>query len=163
MVQASVERDNNAKILFGRAKASIGDDFVKQLVAKYPPAHNDKPLPTDQRKAGRLLRRMFEGKAVVLDGQSFSIGDKEKANFLIKVVLANSRNERFHGGVFPPFRSSSAKLSTYAHAYYLLHISYALLLEVFLYRGYAVITAEEVKATIYNNASMFKMIFSGVK
>lgn len=146
----------------GRAKRAIGDHFIEELVRKYPPTANHKPSPRDQRNAGRLLRLVFQGDTVELNGRQFSITYKQKASFLIKVVLANSRNERFHGGVFPPFRSSKATISTYSHAYYLLHISYALLLDVFLYRKYGVIQTDDVRKATAANVDVFRRLFSGI-
>ena len=163
MIQASLEADKNAKTLFSRVNGSLGKDFVTEFIAKYPPALNGKPNPSDQRKAGRLLKIMFSGEDILLNGSTFTITEKQKAMFLVKVVLANSRNERFHGGVFPPFRSSVAKLSTYSHAYYLLHISYALLLDVFLYREYNVIDIKDVVNVINNNITLFKILFNNVE
>ena len=149
----------NAKTLFSRAKNSLGSSFVEKFVAKYPPGVNGKPAPADQRKSGRLLKLIFSGNEVYLAGDKFLFSDEELSKFLIKVVLANSRNERFHGGVFPPFRSSSAKLATYAHAYYLLHISYALLLDVFLYRDHGVVQSNDVVSIMNDNSTIFSLLF----
>ncbi|UTM59248.1 hypothetical protein L4174_021330 [Photobacterium sp. CCB-ST2H9] len=159
VIEASNEADNHAKTLFSRAKSSLGASFVEKFVTKYPPGANGKPTPADQRKAGRLFRLIFSGNEVDLAGDKFLFSDEELSKFLIKVILANSRNERFHGGVFPPFRSSSAKLATYAHAYYLLHISYGLLLDVFLYRDHGVIQSNDVVSIMNNNLTIFSLLF----
>jgi len=163
VTEASTESDNHAKTLFGRAKNSLGEDFVLKFVEKYKPSSNGKPSPSDQRKAGRLLKLVFSGNEVELDGIKFQISEKQLSIFLVKVVLANSRNERFHGGVFPPFRSSVAKLETYAHAYFLLHISYALLLDVFLYREYGVTDSASVESVMNDNAGVFNSLFGHLK
>lgn len=163
VIQASVATDRNSSILLFRAKQSLGEQFISRLAVKYPAGANGKPCPVDQRKAGRLLRIVFCGKEVELGDAKFRFSQDDLTKFLVKVVLANSRNERFHGGVFPPFRSSSARLSTYAHAYFLLHLSYSLLLEVFLYREYGVVSADAVKAGIRHNANLFKLLFEGVE
>ena len=159
VIEESNEADNHAKTLFSRAKNSLGSSFVEKFVAKYPPGVNGKPAPAAQRKSGRLLKLIFSGNEVYLAGDKFLFSDEELSKFLIKVVLANSRNERFHGGVFPPFRSSSAKLATYAHAYYLLHISYALLLDVFLYRDHGVVQSNDVVSIMNDNSTIFSLLF----
>lgn len=161
VIQAFFASDNNSDILLNRAKKSLGTDFISALAEKYPAGSNGKPSPSDQRKAGRLFKIVFAGTEVDLGGAKFSFSQEELTKFLVKVVLANSRNERFHGSVFPPFRSSSAKLSTYSHAYFLLHLSYSLLLEVFLYREYGVVSGESVKRGIQHNANLFKLLFEG--
>lgn len=163
VIQASAATDRNSEILLNRAKQSLGEQFIVALTSKYPAGANGKPSPADQRKAGRLLKLVFGGEEVELKGVKFSFSQDSLTKFLVKVVLANSRNERFHGSVFPPFRSSSAKLSTYAHAYFLLHLSYSLLLEVFLYRNYGVVAAGHVKDGIKHNANLFKLLFEGVE
>jgi hypothetical protein len=163
VIEASLEKDKYAKTLFSRAKNSLGEDFIQEFVKKYPPTSNDKPSPADQRKAGRLLKIVFSSSEIELNEKKYTLTKEELAKFLVKVVLANSRNERFHGGVFPPFRSSSAKMSTYAHAYYLLHISYALLLDVFLYREYEVVDATNVVNVMKNNVMIFKLLFENEK
>jgi len=163
VIQASARTDNNSTVLLSRAKKSLGEQFISSLVTKYPPGINGKPSPSDQRKAGRLLRLIFTGNEIELAGVKYNFTKASLARFLVKVVLANSRNERFHGGVFPPFRSSSAKLSTYAHAYFLLHLSYSLLLEVFLYREYGVVAPDKVKGGIAHNTNLFKLLFDNVE
>jgi len=163
IIEASFKSDKHAQTLFSRAKNSLGEDFVLKFVDKYKASSNGKPSPSDQRKAGRLLKLVFSGNEVELDGVKFHLSQKELSIFLVKVVLTNSRNERFHGDVFPPFRSSVAKLETYAHAYFLLHISYALLLDVFLYRGYGVTDATSVDGIMSDNAGIFNRLFGHLK
>ena len=163
VIQAFVASDKKLRVLLNRARQSLGVDFISALATKYPAGSNGKPSPADQRKAGRLLKMVFAGTEEELGGAKFSFSQVELTKFLVKVVLANSRNERFHGSVFPPFRSSSAKLSTYAHAYFLLPLSYSLLLEVFLYREYGVVSPESVKVGIQHNANLFKLLFKGVE
>lgn len=163
VIQASVATDKNSEILLNRAKQSLDEKFIIAFTTKYPASTTGKPSPADQRKAGRLLKLVFDGAKVDLADDRFSFSQDSLTKFLVKVVLANSRNERSHGSVFPPFRSSSAKLSTYAHAYFLLHLSYSLLLEVFLYRQYSVVAADTVKNGIKHNANLFKLLFEGVE
>lgn len=163
VIEASQEIDDHATTLFKRSENSLGKDFILKFIEKYPPASNGKPSPSDQRKAGRLLKLVFSGREVELGGVKFKISEKQLGIFLVKVVLANSRNERFHGNVFPPFRSSAAKLDTYAHAYFLLHISYALLLDVFLYRKYDVTSLSDVNTAMNNSAGVFNQLFGALK
>ncbi|HEX7324933.1 MAG TPA: hypothetical protein VF292_06230 [Rhodanobacteraceae bacterium] len=161
VIQASAATDGKSEILLTRAKHSLNEQFILGLAAKYPAGSNGRPSPEDQRKAGRLLKIIFSGSKVDLNGSKFQFDREHLIKFLVKVVLANSRNERFHGSVFPPFRSSSARLSTYAHAYFLLHLSYSLLLEVFLYRKYGVVAVDAVRNGIQHNTMLFKLLFAG--
>lgn len=163
IIQASLENDNHAKTLYTRAKQSLGEDLISKFVSKYPPTSNGKPTPKDQRNAGRLLKLIFNGDEVDLNGDKFKPTDDELSMFLVKVILANSRNERFHGSVFPPFRSSAAKIDTYAHAFFLLHISYALLLDVFLYREYNVTDFSSVEDIMDQNIVTYNILFGHLK
>lgn len=83
----------------------------------------------------------------------------DPAYALISIVRPQFRNERFHGTTFPPFRSSAAKLKTYAHGYFILQVAYALLLEVFLYRNFGVISQVDAGETIKNNKEIFAKLF----
>ncbi|MDC4552782.1 hypothetical protein NQ784_18025 [Acinetobacter baumannii] len=159
---AKADSDRNAENLFNRAKSALGEDFILKFIEKYPPGSNNKPSPADQRNAGRLLKIIFSGNEIEIKGVKFLIEEKNLAVFLLKVVLANSRNERFHGNVFPPFRSSVARLETYAHAFYLFHISYALLMDVFLYRNYGVIDSSTVELNMQKNTEIFSTLFDGL-
>lgn len=163
IIQATTTTDNYSTVLLTRAKQSLGEQFIVDFVTKYPANTNGKPSSSDQRKAGRLLKKVFLGEKIILNGNEYEILEEDLAKFMVKVVLANSRNERFHGNTFPPFRSSFAKLSTYAHAYFFLHLSYALLLEVFLYREYNVISSQKVKDGITHNVTLFKLLFEGIE
>lgn len=159
---AKADSDKNAENLFNRAKSALGEDFILKFIEKYPPSSNNKPSPADQRNAGRLLKLIFAGNEIEIKGVKFLIEEKKLAVFLLKVVLANSRNERFHGNVFPPFRSSVARLETYAHAFYLFHISYALLMDVFLYRNYGAIDSSTVELNMQKNTEIFSTLFDGL-
>ncbi len=68
----------------------------------------------------------------------------------------------FHGATFPPFRSSTAKVKTYAHAYYILMVAYALLLEVFLYREFGVIDQSRVCIAVEKNKANYTKIFGNI-
>lgn len=159
---AKADADENAKNLFNRAKKALGEDFILKFIEKYPAEDTNKPSSADLRKAGRLLKLIFAGNEIEIKGVKFLIDEKKLAVFLLKVVLANSRNERFHGNVFPPFRSSVAGLETYAHAFYLFHISYALLIDVFLYRNYGVIDSSTVELNMQKNTEIFSTLFDGL-
>lgn len=165
IIKASSNLDSNHnKTLFSRAQNTLGQDFCNAFISKYPPSTKGKPSPDDQRKAGRLLKLIFINNTVELSGKTYSFTETQKAKFLIKVVLTNYRNERFHGDVFSStFRSSTATLKTYSHAYYLLHISYALLLDVFLYREYGVIKIEDVRKVADKNIKLFSSIFDNIQ
>lgn len=162
IIEASLKNDKHDVNLFSGAKKYLGNNFIEKFVNKFPPSSNGKPSPHDLRNAGRLLKLVFSRQEVDICGEKFSFSQDVLIKFLIKVVLANSRNERFHGKVFSPFRSSRASISTYSHAYYMLHISYSFLLDVFLYRKYGVVSTEDVVFTMEENIKRFTLIFGNL-
>jgi hypothetical protein len=85
--------------------------------------------------------------------------ENRSVDFLISVLMPQFRNERANGNRFPPFRSSVVKNKKCARAFNLLLIAYALLLEVFLYRGYGVVDQELVMDSIEKNKKLFLTIF----
>lgn len=159
IIEVSLETDQHQKTLFKRAKQSLGEVFITAFVGKYPPSSNNKPIAKDQRNAGRLLKKIFNRDEIKLNGVKYIFSEKDLVKFLLSVVLANSRNERFHGVVFPPFRSSRSSLDTYAHAYFLFHLSYAILLDVFFYNKYNVIDLKNISDTIEKNICIFSQVF----
>ncbi|MDD2895465.1 MAG: hypothetical protein PHG81_05535 [Aliarcobacter sp.] len=159
IIESSLKENNNQETLYRRAQSSLSESFINEFVNKYPPSSNKKPIAGDLRNAGKLLKKVFNKEKISLNGVDYTFNDNSLIKFLLKIVLANYRNERFHGAVFSPFRSSTATLDTYAHAYFLFHLSYALLLDVFLYREYEVTTIEEVNKYIDKNIDIYSKLF----
>lgn len=111
-----------------------------------------------QRKLGGLIKLILKGKQVTIGAGTYQLSSQEIARLLISTILPQFRNERFHGSVRPPFRSSSATLKTYAHAYFLLIYAYSLMCEVFLYRAFNVTQAAAVIFATQNNLARFLQV-----
>jgi hypothetical protein len=88
----------------------------------------------------------------------YTLTQAQSAEILIGTILPQFRNERFHGNTRPPFRSSTATLKTYAHAYFLLIYSYALMLEVLLYRNFGVISVTGAGVNTTANLDRFLLV-----
>ncbi|MCY1295961.1 hypothetical protein D9M70_453250 [compost metagenome] len=112
-----------------------------------------------QRKLGGLLKLIMAGRRVTLGANSYQLTSDQVSRLLISTVLPQFRNERFHGNVRPPFRSSKATLKTYAHAYFLFIYAYSLMCEVFLYREFGVVQSADVLAATKENLDRYLQIF----
>ena len=139
-----------------RVEQTLGVSLLSEIHKKY----DSKWLtPTSrsqtQRNLGGLIRLIVAGKVVSLGSTNFQLSSEEIARLMISTIFPQFRNERFHGDVRPPFRSSSATLKTYAHSYFLLIYAYALMCEVFLYRGFNVFRPADVVIATNRNLNLF--------
>jgi hypothetical protein len=91
--------------------------LLPEIAAKYSAPN---PTPGDMRKASTLMRLVLKGDEVNLKGKLFRVPRSERISFLLNALLYTFRNDRFHGNVQPPFKSSLGTLKTYAHAHYCL-------------------------------------------
>lgn len=89
--------------------------LLASIAAKY---NAPSPALGDQRKAAMLLRLALQGTEVDLSGTKIRLPRAERISFLINALLYTFRNDRFHGNMQPPFKSSVGTLQTYAHAQY---------------------------------------------
>lgn len=87
-------------------------DFLSRCDAKYS------KTPEDMRKLSRLIQLYMKGEAISIDGISFQASLSEQISILINGLIYTYRCERAHGDRISPFKSSTAKLSTYAFCYY---------------------------------------------
>jgi hypothetical protein len=90
-------------------------NLLTRIAAKYKAPS---PAVTDQRKAAMLLRLALQGIEVHVEGTRIQLPRAERISFLINALLYTFRNDRFHGNMQPPFKSSVGTLQTYAHAHY---------------------------------------------
>lgn len=158
ILKSKTNPDQHADAFIKRAKVCLGEEMFLAFLGKYEPLWVSTPEEA-QRKAGAFLRRLVVGDELDVNGVKFTLTQEKIASFLTSIVMPQFRNERFHGTTFPPFRSSTAKLKTYAHCYFVLMVAYALLLEVFLYRNFNVIDSLAAEGSIERNKENFVQIF----
>jgi hypothetical protein len=159
ILNSKVAPDNHAEPFLKRVKACFGEPLYLAFFSKYEGDWVSSPEST-QRRAGGFLKRLVAGDELNIDGRNHKLSENGSIKFLISVLMPQFRNERAHGTTFVPFRSSVAKMKTYAHAYFLLLVAYALLLEVFLYRSYGVVAQEVVTTCIEKNKDIFLLVFN---
>lgn len=139
-----------------RLSVTLGAPFLADIHLKYDTGWLTAGKEAEtQRKLGGLLRLLLGGATVDVNGNFYLITPDKAAEVIIGTMLPQFRNERFHGNTRPPFRSSAATMKTYAHSYFLLIYSYALMLDVFLYRKFGVITPVDVINNTNTNLDRF--------
>ncbi|WP_147328132.1 hypothetical protein [Duganella sp. BJB476] len=158
IIKSKIEPDQHSEQFLKRVKSCLGNDLYVSFLSKYEPLWSASPEEA-QRKSGAFLRRLVLGEELDINSIKFSLTSEKIASFLISIIMPQFRNERFHGTTFPPFRSSVAKLKTYAHGYFILQVAYALLLEVFLYRNFGVIDQNSVEEAVNKNRDIFLKLF----
>lgn len=89
--------------------------LLEKMAAKYGAP---KLQPVEQRKAAGLIRIALDGKEVNVNGTTIKLSRQERISFLVNALLYTFRNDRFHGSMQPPFKSSKGSLKTYAHTHY---------------------------------------------
>lgn len=113
-----------------------------------------------QRKAGSLLKKLLTGNPINIGALSnHTLAPKDRVRLFVCALLPNVRNERFHGLNFSSYRSSAVELKTYAAGYFILMLAYFLLLHVFIYRGFNVVTPLDVERAIIENTLLYKQVF----
>ncbi len=163
MLEAYTRRSNNDEMLLKRAKDAFGSDFFDAFFVKYCPGYNS-PLNEDksanQRKAGSLIQLILKGVAVVVSGQHCQATEVERIGILSTLILPSMRNDRFHGSVFPSFRSSSYQLKHYAGSQFASTTTLMLVLTSISERWPTCISAVTTADTVQRNVELFQRLFA---
>ncbi|MCT9852289.1 hypothetical protein P2R64_23610 [Priestia megaterium] len=118
---------------------------------------------------GRLACYLINGETVEFTSKSYALSQEQQMKLIVLGLLYTYRNERFHGSIFSSvFRSSSASLNTYAHAYYMFILAYFILLILIApilhdessdYDSLEQVF-DEISHNILHNTDQFKKVFS---
>lgn len=168
--------------LMQRAGRSMGqrryDQFCNRFLVQNPQDSTLFELPyKNKRNAGRLMHKLLTRTAPSvnpvapavaweslwdLSVQANLLSPREKICVLLEICLATYRHERFHGEAFSPFRSSKATLKTYAHAYYVLIVSYIVVLGMLQYQKKGGLTGADIYEVAKESMARFRVFFSDV-
>jgi hypothetical protein len=113
----------------------------------------------DRRKVAILLRLALHGEEVDLQGAKIKIPVEERISFLLNALLYTFRNDRFHGGMQPPFKSSKGTLRTYTHAHYCFLWAHFLFLYALAKVQAAVVELHLLADNIGHNLEVYKKIY----
>lgn len=94
--------------------------------------------------------------------RSYKIELEDKLNFLINGILYTFRNDKAHGAVFSPFRSSKASIKTYAHSNFCFLAAYILLLILMGRNDEYKISNKDVVENITKNIDLFQKLYGRV-
>ncbi|MBN9358071.1 MAG: hypothetical protein J0I15_16595 [Herbaspirillum huttiense] len=159
ILDSTADPNEHSEQFIKRVGQTLGAALLQDIHAKYDA---DWLTPTKradtQRRLGSLIKLIISGAAVALGGNSYQLSQDQTAQLLISTILPQFRNERFHGTVRPPFRSSSASLKTYAHSYFLLIYAYSLMCEVLLYRAFSATNPTAVTTATQSNLARFLQV-----
>jgi hypothetical protein len=159
ILESTTNPNEHSPQFIKRVEQTLGAGLLADIHAKYD---GDWLTPgksaATQRRLGGLIKLIVRGAQVTVGPGTYQLSNGEIDRLLVSTVLPQFRNERFHGSVRPPFRSSSATLKTYAHAYFLLMYAYALMCEVFLYRAFKVAEPADVEAATKKNLELFLQV-----
>lgn len=112
-----------------RALGIIGKDLFSAFEAAYIRKNNGiaELDGSNHYRAARKLKRMLSGDRLTFDGiEVKGIDLAHRVEFVMSCILYASRCERLHGDYFSPFFSDRAKISLYAHWYWLADTTYIL-------------------------------------
>ncbi len=136
LLHAFVGKGKQHKELRERAEACMGHAFYTAFCTKFVTATNGQPLANFSRNipmAGSLLRLYLSGKpgtrkkkasAPILDVRLNPASAPKRMQVLLSLLIFTIRNERTHGAVISPFRTSKAKLERYESYYFLMLVAY---------------------------------------
>ncbi|EIF31950.1 hypothetical protein BCh11DRAFT_07506 [Burkholderia sp. Ch1-1] len=161
ILEGRVNPTTHTGTLLKRVESCLGTPQYNAFCSKYDPVWASKPADA-QHRAGGFVFRLMRGEKLDINGVSFLFNPAEAVGFLVKAVLPQYRNERMHGDVSLPFRTSATSLKTYSQAYFFFLCAYGLLLEVFLNNGFSVVNQTQVIACMTENAGLFETMFSEV-
>lgn len=128
--------DEELKLLRKRAIDILGAQFYEEFCKKFTNDNLGNPLPSFTKNipaAGSLMRLYLSGQPgtrgkkashPVLDVRLNPISAPKRLQVLLSLLLFTVRNERAHGAILSPFRSSKAKLERYESYYYIMLTAY---------------------------------------
>jgi hypothetical protein len=153
--------DKHSPNFLAKIKPSVGIDFFNAFAEKYNKLWVDEKAsrPATQRKAGALFQLVLKGREVELGNNRYKLNETQRISLIASAVLPNVRNEKFHGDSFPSYRSSAAKLKTYAGGYFFMEVAYYLILNVFVYRDFNSIDLRAIKGNIEDNCILYQNVF----
>jgi hypothetical protein len=139
-----------------RVRRALGIDLYNEIKNKY-----SKLGLQSQRDFSKLIHILFNSEAAIKinSDAEFILSEKNKFMFIKDGLLYSYRNERFHGNIFSPFRSSKVTLNTFSHPYYCCLFSYAIILFMMHEEFPLEIKLESIESNLNENINRFKQVF----
>jgi hypothetical protein len=110
-----------------------------------------------RRNSTIVLSKIFTQDSIYIDeNTTITITLEDRINLLVNGILYTFRNDRAHGTIFSPFKSSKASLKTYAHCHYSFLTAYYLLIILIKERDIQTLRADDLITNINSNLDLFK-------
>lgn len=142
----------------GTVRNPIAKEVIETIKAKYSYTES-----VSRRKGSRFLYRFIKADSLTLELDknelSFQADFAQILNFTINGILYTFRNDRAHGGVFSPFRSSKATMRTYAHCKFCFLLGYYLLAALIHFRDSSLIKEEALLNNYNLNIELYRDLF----
>lgn len=113
------------RLLFVHGKPPVYNVEFQELL-QYFAWHYRSVGGVELRRGASLLRRVIRGETINANGKSYQLDRKEILFLLLSGLGYAFRNGRAHAESIAPFRSSLAKLQTYAHCWFMFLLMYEL-------------------------------------
>jgi hypothetical protein len=136
LLQAYLGQGEKPQQLRDRAETAMGQALYNAFCKKYSTDSSGNTLQdfgVNIPKAGSFLRLYLSGEpgtrkkkasASVLNLTKNAIPAQTRMQVILSLLLFTARNERAHGAVISPFRTSKANLERYESYYYLMLVAY---------------------------------------
>lgn len=136
LLQAYLGQGEKPQQLRDRAETAMGQALYNAFCKKYSTDSSGNTLQdfgVNIPKAGSFLRLYLSGEpgtrkkkasAPVLNLTTNAISAQTRMQVILSLLLFTARNERAHGAVISPFRTSKANLERYESYYYLMLVAY---------------------------------------
>ena len=146
LLQAYLEQGEKPKQLKDRAETAMGKALYNAFCKKYSTDSSGNTLQdfgVNIPKAGSFLRLYLSGEpgtrkkkasAAILNLTTNAISAQTRMKVILSLLLFTVRNERAHGAVISPFRTSKANHERYESYYYLMLTAYVFALGTLVLR-----------------------------
>ncbi|HOX83210.1 MAG TPA: hypothetical protein PLS08_09280, partial [Chryseolinea sp.] len=142
----------------GTVRNAHAKEVIDKVKLQYPYNNSE-----SRRKGSRFFYRYLRGDLLTFSMNepptSIQADFSEILNFTVNGILYTFRNDRAHGGVFSPFRSSKATMRTYAHSSFCFLQGYYLLVALIHYRDSTLISEESILNSYNLNIDLYKNLY----
>ncbi|MGY3885662.1 hypothetical protein [Aeromonas aquatica] len=168
--------DSNSHQLSERAAHCFGRQFYIDFIQRFAIDNNNQTTGniSSERinKGASFLKLYLSGKkgTQAPSNTSYKFLDLTKSanlpspnqriEFLLSLLLFNMRNERSHGAVLSPFKTSRSSLERYKSYYYAMLCTYTFCLGTLDLRGFGSLSGDKIKICTENNLQLQKTFFS---
>lgn len=175
LCEAYYLKDLNSKALSDRASKCFGVAFYNEFIQRFALDDNGKQtgiISTERiEKGGSFLKLYLSGNKATkrngkASGQFLDLTKdcniptaNQRIELLLSLLLFNMRNERSHGAVLSPFRTSKSSIERYQSYYFAMLCSYTFCLGVLSLSNYALLNSDKIKLCVDDNIDLQKVFF----